>query len=117
MNELSSKPHVSHQGQSAGLWVCAVCLAFLVLVQAGLSFGQPEGFAKAEHSAGMVSQTQSATLLAADGGAEDMILVLDERTETLSVYHLDIRGGLQPLQRLPLPRAFLDAKASSYGRP
>lgn len=116
MNESQRSNPVGTLGPQ-GLWISAVVLAFLVVVQAGLSLGQPDGLAKASRSSGMVSRTQTATIMTADGGAEDLVLVLDSRTEVLSVYHLDIRGGLETKQRLPLPQAFLDAKASSYGRP
>jgi hypothetical protein len=115
--QTTSKTSTGRSGQIAGLWVSAVMLAFLVAVQATVSFGQPEAFAKGARASGMVSRTQTATIMTADGGAEDLILVLDSRTETISVYHLDIRSGLQPLQRLPLAQAFLDAKASMLGHP
>lgn len=116
-DQSTSKSVTSGAGQVAGLWVSAVVLAFLVAVQATVSFGQPEAFAKGAKASGMVSRTQTATIMTADGGTEDLVLVLDNRTETLSVYHFDIRAGLQPLQRLPLAQAFLGAKASMLGHP
>lgn len=117
MTQNENTSNVARSGQVAGLWVTAVVLAFLVAVQASVSFAQPEGFVQAARASGMVSRTQTATIMAADGGAEDLVLVLDARSETLSVYHLDVRTGLQPLQRLPLAQAFLDAKASMLGHP
>lgn len=116
MNEAISNPQ-PRSGQSAGLWITAVLLAFLVALQANISLGQPEALSKGARGGGMVSHTQTATIMSADGGAEDMVLVLDARNETLNVYRLDARTGIQPLQRLPLSQAFLDAKASMLGHP
>jgi hypothetical protein len=66
--------------------------------------------------AGMVSQAGQHTIMTADASNEDLLLVLDERSEELLVYRTDINKGMQLFQRLRLPEVFIDARARATGR-
>lgn len=72
--------------------------------------------ARAETSGGMVAQVGEFELLTADVGNENALFVIDQRTEELCIYRTDQVQGVQLLQRLSLPRLFVDARAKSQGR-
>jgi hypothetical protein len=98
-----------------GLWGSAFILMALVLIQAQNLVGmQPFGNAN-EAEAGMVSQVGTLTVLTADAGNDDVLVVLDGRSEEVYVYRTD-RNGIQLHQRLNIPKLFQDAKANSLGR-
>jgi len=97
------------------LWFCAAILGCLVLLRAVSVNGQPFGDSAAH--AGMVSRTGSMTVMTADAGNEDVLVMLDERGEYLYVYRTDTRTGVQLMQRLPLGQLFTDARARNLGRP
>ncbi|CAG1002112.1 hypothetical protein PHYC_02969 [Phycisphaerales bacterium] len=96
------------------LWISAFALGALALVQ-GVRLADPlgPGVANAE----MVSRAGSLSMLTADGGREDVLVILDERSETLMVYRTDTKEGLQLLQRLPLQQLFTEARARTLGKP
>ncbi len=94
------------------LWASALALGMLALVQ-GYRLSDGPGVAQAE----MVARSGSLSVLTADGGNEDVLVVLDDRAETLSVYRTDARNGVQLMQTLSLPTVFTEARARSLGRP
>lgn len=100
--------------QRTMLWASAIALGLLALVQ-GVRLADLPGMSEAR--AEMVSRTGSLSVLTADGGNEDVLVILDERTETMSVYRTDARGGVQLLQTLSLPTVFTEARARTLGRP
>ncbi|HYE60776.1 MAG TPA: hypothetical protein VD997_02170 [Phycisphaerales bacterium] len=96
------------------LWASAFVLLALVLIQAETMLAQP--FERGDAAqAGMVSQTGNLTVMTADGGADDLLLVLEGRTEELLVYRSD-RNGVLLQQRLSVPKLFQDARAMSQGK-
>lgn len=94
------------------LWLSAFALGVLALVQ-GVRLTGSSGVANAE----MVSRAGSLSMLTADGGREDVLVILDERSETLMVYRTDTKEGVQLLQRLPLQQLFTEARARTLGKP
>ncbi len=94
------------------LWASAFILFGLILIQVQ-TIAQPFGGGAAH--AGMVSQTGPLTVLTADAGSEDLLLVLEGRSEELLVYRTD-RNGTLLHQRLTVPKLFEDARATAQGR-
>lgn len=70
------------------------------------------GSAKAQP---MVSNTGGYITMTAKGGSEDMLYVLDARTEQLSVYRTELQKGTSLVARISLPEAFMEAKARASG--
>lgn len=98
----------SSRASSPALWASAFVILALILVQAGRQVGTS---AKAE----MVSQTGAYTVLTADGGSNNVLVVLDKRSEEVFVYSA-VQQGVELQQRLPLAKLFTDARAKSRGR-
>ncbi|GJQ30546.1 MAG: hypothetical protein HBSAPP03_24300 [Phycisphaerae bacterium] len=94
------------------LWASAIALGLLALVQ-GVRVADWPGEARAE----MVARSGVVTVMTADGGNDDVLLVLDERAETVSIYKTDTRNGVQHVQTLSLPTLFTEARARALGRP
>jgi hypothetical protein len=89
------------------LWASAFVLFALIIMQAQPLLAQIGGGHAA--SGGMVSQVGQLTVLTADAGTEDVLLVLEGRGEELFVYRAD-RNGVQFQQRLAIPKLFQDAR-------
>lgn len=92
------------------LWISALVLLGLVMLQ-----GQPLLAQLGDHGGGhggMVSQVGPLTVLTADAGSDDVLLVLEGRSEELFVYRAD-RNGIQLQQRLAIPKLFQDARMMS----
>ena len=90
----------------AGLALAAVGLGAVLAsgVASGLGEGSPA-------LAGIVSEAGSTTILSTEVSNEDIVLVLDARTEELIVYRTDLQKGMELLQRLNMPQVFSDARA------
>lgn len=56
-------------------------------------------------------------LTVAGGSGDDLLLVLDGRTEELFVYRIFNGNSLQYLQKIDVARMFLDARIRSVGTP
>jgi hypothetical protein len=67
--------------------------------------------------AALVSQTGGLTVMTADGGSQDLLMILDGRNEDLLVYRTDSQQGLQLMQRYSVPQVFTDARSRSQGTP
>lgn len=89
----------------------AAVLALLLSVQLFRRFDPTP--AQAE----MVSATGSITALTADAVKEEVLVVLDGRTETLQVFRSEPQHGVQLLQTLSVRQLFADARARAQGRP
>ena len=98
------------------LVVAAAGLASLLVLHA-IGHAPPIGGGGGSSAhAGMVSQAGQHTIMTADAGNEDLLLMLDERSEELLVYRTDANKGVQLFQRLRLPEVFIDARARATGR-
>jgi hypothetical protein len=109
---------------TVSLAVLACVLALLLAGALVPSFAQPPARgpaliaeARADAGSGMVSQVGAYTMMTTAGQNEDVLLVIDGRAEELLVYRTDNANGVQLMQRLNLPRAFLDARARAMGTP
>jgi len=60
---------------------------------------------------GMVSKTGMYTTLTAKAGNEEILYVLDGRSEELFLYRTDQQKGTVLLTRVSVPGSFMDAKA------
>jgi hypothetical protein len=94
------------------LWASAFVLFALILIQAQPLIAQQGAFRGTAQAAGMVSQVGPLTVMTADAGSDDVLLVLEGRSEDLYVYRSD-RNGVQLQQRLSIPKLFTDAKMMS----
>ncbi|MFG0326263.1 MAG: hypothetical protein ACF8SC_03220 [Phycisphaerales bacterium JB037] len=90
------------------LWASAFVLAGLVLTQADRLIGTR---AQAE----MVSRVGGYTVLTADGGTDEVLILLDHRTEELFVYSIENQNNIELDQRLDVVELFRDAKAKAGG--
>jgi len=66
-------------------------------------------------SAEMVTQSSEYVSLTTNGGTSELALVIDKRTEELSVYRVEALSTIELYQRIDLPRVFADARARSEG--
>jgi hypothetical protein len=66
--------------------------------------------------AGMVSHSGTYAMMTNESGNEDLLVVLDQRTESVLVYRGDAQKGIELQQRLALPRAFEDARLRAIGK-
>ena len=64
----------------------------------------------------MVSQSDEYVIMTTDGGNEELLVVLDKRTEELSVYRVEAQASLELYQKIDLPVVFADARAKAQGR-
>lgn len=95
-------------GAVAALWASAFVLAGLVLTLAA-------GLPRAESQlAGTVSSVGELTILTADTGAgDDVILVLDGVAESLFVYGVQNRSAIELIQTYDINRLFIDARGAA----
>jgi hypothetical protein len=95
-------------GAVAALWASAFVLAGLVLTLAA-------GLPRAESQlAGTVSSVGELTILTADTGAgEDVIVVLDGVAESLFVYSVQNRSAIELIQTYDINRLFIDARSGA----
>ncbi len=98
----------SRSTSESPLIICALLLAVFLGVLLSPVVNQP---AKAE----MVAQSDHLVAMTAQGGSEDILLVLDNRTEQLSVYKVGNQTALELVQRLALPDLFQSARAKRLG--
>lgn len=100
------------------LWVIAGILIGVALFRGEDSSAQSviRGMAN-RAEAGMVSHSGSYAMMTNESGNEDLLVILDQRTESVLVYHGDAQKGLELEQRLALPKAFEDARLRTVGRP
>ncbi len=102
------------------LWASAFVLAGLVLVQvrmATVAHGAPPIFGGAQPaSAGMVAQAGGYTVMTSESGNEDIMVLLDSRSEELFVYHVENQSSIQLLERQNVPGLFAEARARAQGR-
>jgi hypothetical protein len=98
--------------RSSLLWVSAFVLLALLLMQAQPLLAQLGGGGGGHAQGGMVSQVGPLTVLTADAGGDDVLLVLEGRSEELFVYRAD-RNGVQLQQRMAIPKLFQDARMMS----
>lgn len=96
------------------LLVSACALGSLLAFQ--LLANAPPIVGSSTAQAGMVASTGQHVMMTADASNEDLLLVLDGRSEELFVYRTDVTKGIQVFQRVPLSQLFGDAKARSGGR-
>lgn len=90
------------------LWASAFVLAGLVLTQADRLIGTR---AQAE----LVSRVGGYTVLTADGGTDEVLILLDHRTEELFVYSIENQTSIELDQSLDVAGLFRDAKIKAGG--
>ena len=96
---------------SAALSASALVIAALIVVQAGRMLSGPEA------RADLVGATGTLTVLTAEASnSNDVLLVLDGRSEELLVYKVENQSNLDLYKKYPLPRMFSDAKGRSSGK-
>jgi hypothetical protein len=108
----NSKSEPSGGRAPTGLWASAFVLFALIMIQAEPLIAQQGGVLGKSAQAGMVSQVGQITVMTADAGSDDVLLVLEGRSEDLYVYRTD-RNGIQLQQRMPVSKVFQDAKVMS----
>ena len=103
---------------SAFLLVGALALAWSLRPAAapqawGQAWGPLESTAMANP---MVSHVGGITMLTSDGGTEEVLIVLDNRTETLMVYRVDNSNAVELLQRTSVAAMFTEARIKAVGK-
>lgn len=107
------------------LWWTAAALALACAFLIGRGFGSSGGasldplslLGAAQAQAGMVSHVGSLAVMTADVGSEEVLVVLDNRSEQLLVYRVENMTVASLVQRTSLARVFLDGRHRAQGRP
>ena len=107
-NTPDTTPDTAARRTEAPLVACALMLAVLLGVLISPLVNQP---ARAE----MVAENGHLVTLTARGGNEDILLVLDNRAEKLSLYKVGPENTLEMVQRVDLPELFESARARRLG--
>ena len=96
----------------AALWASACVIAALIIVQAGRMGETP---ARAD----LVSSVGGMTALTFESQSEDLLAVIDGRSESLFVYKVENKNSLDLLRSYSLPTLFSEARTrySGGGRP
>ena len=93
---------------STALWASAVVLCGLILTQASnLGTGQAQ--------AGLVSQVSELTAMTVRSGSEEVLMVLDNRTEELYVYQVQNQKSVQLMEKYSVPQMFINARLRAQG--
>lgn len=100
------------------LWMIAGVMLGIALFRGDESSAQDiiRGMAN-RANAGMVSHSGTYAVLTSESGNEDLVVVLDHRTESILIYRGDLQRGIELQQRLNLPRTFEDARLRTLGKP
>ena len=93
---------------SAPLWASAIVILGLTLVQSSRLTGSR---AQAE----MVSSSGGYTVMTADGGTDEVLIILDERSEEMFVYRVENQRSVDLKERVSLSQLFTDARAAAQG--
>ncbi|MFG0307089.1 MAG: hypothetical protein ACF8Q5_12835 [Phycisphaerales bacterium JB040] len=93
-----------HSNQESALWASAAILGGAVLLASSGAF---EGQARAE----MTASAGGYTTMTTDGGADEVLVVTDDRTESLMVFQVVSGKRLELLAKHSLPELFRDARA------
>ncbi|MCB9844988.1 MAG: hypothetical protein H6811_03235 [Phycisphaeraceae bacterium] len=89
----------------ASLWASACVILAVILAMAARPGGSA---AKAE----MVSAAGGFTIMTANGGTDEVLLVLDDRNEELYVYRVS-NNAVEFAAKQSLSKLFMDARASA----
>lgn len=95
---------------AAALWASAFVILALILVEAGRRGHEPSAFA-----GDAASVSDLSVLTVASGPDEDVLCVLDQRNETLSVFGVEQGRSVQLLQVQDVREAFARAKGTVTG--
>lgn len=100
------------------LWMIAGVMLGIALFRGDESSAQDiiRGMAN-RANAGMVSHSGTYAVLTSEAGNEDLVVVLDQRTESILLYRGDLQRGIELQQRLSLPRTFEDSRLRTLGKP
>ncbi len=93
---------------SAPLWASAIVIMGLILVQSSRMIGSR---AQAE----MVSSSGGYTVMTVDGGTDEVLVILDERSEEMFVYRVENQRSVDIKERVSLSKLFTDARAAAQG--
>jgi hypothetical protein len=93
----------------AALWASAAALAALTAIRSGSLTGNVA-------SAEMVSQAGEFTMLTTDSGTEEVLVVLDNRSEQLLVYHIRAQKTLELMQNVSVAKMFEAARLAAEGK-
>lgn len=104
---MSTTPHRGRFSQAA-LWASACVVIALIIVQAG-RLG-PET-ARAD----TVSSVGGTTVMTFESQAEDLLAVIDGRTETLNIYRVENKNALDLMRSYSLPAVFAEARSRAGG--
>lgn len=91
------------------LWASAFVLAGLVILAAGRPLVEPA-------TADMVVSQGAHTMMTADAGNDEILLILNNRNETLTIYRVVNQNSVELFRRYDLPQMFSDARARATGR-
>ncbi|GAB5497201.1 MAG: hypothetical protein Phyf2KO_22810 [Phycisphaerales bacterium] len=98
------------------LWITAVALAALVVLQMGKSGGNNTLPFEQQALGEMVDSVGDYKVMTTDGGNEEILFVLDNRNEQLLLYKIDQQRALTLLAREELDSVFASARSKLGGR-
>lgn len=106
-----SSPHPQPAFRHGALAASALILAGLLVVEAG-----KRNFGNVALAGDAASVADLSVLTAAAGPDEDVMCVLDQRAETLSVFGVEQGRSVQLFQALDLKQAFVQSRGGNMGR-
>ncbi len=101
------------------LWVTAIALCAMIAFQIGRGGQQPGSAAlpfEGEALGEMVTSLGDYRIMTTDGGAEELLFVLNNRSEQLMVYKVGHQQQLELLTRAQLNDIFAQARGKLGGR-
>lgn len=101
-------------GRGLSLWASAFVIGALILVQAARVNGAAE--MPSIGSFGEVSEMGDFVMLTADGGSDEILIVIDSRAEQIYVYDVQNQQQVRFLERRSLATVFEVAKERGAGR-
>lgn len=101
----------SIDGGAAALWASAFVILAMILVQAGQRGGTPA-------YAGNEAEVGTLRILTADAGSgEDVLIVLNQTDEVMSVYSVEGQRSVELYQTVPLAELFAGVRAAPNQNP
>lgn len=106
-----AKAPTPRAGSLSALWASAFVIMALIVAE-----GSRRGIGTAAYAGDAATVADLTVLTLAAGPDEDVLCVLDQRNETLSVFGIEQGRAVQLFQQVDLAPVFVQARAGSAGR-
>lgn len=97
-------------GAMSALWASAFVILALIITEAGR-----RNVGNAAYAGDAAEVADLAVLTASSGTEEDVLCILDQRNETISIFAVEPARGVQLMQTQSLRDAFIQARGTTTG--